>query len=120
MPPEVVRERFKERLGVDVGIHEPIYNKLNVDVSPLDEYTFLISSYYDGSEVIDVEEGNTVDRTYGLAVDIRTTKTMAYLVELNTGKILGSESEYNDLISKGLVGAQRAEELRKLLSKRQK
>ena len=95
LSPEVVRERLKKRLGVDVGIREPIYHKLNVGASPLDEYTFVISSYYDGSEVIDVEEGNTVDKTYGLAVDIGTTKIVAYLVELNTGKILGSESEYN-------------------------
>ena len=46
-------------------------------------------------ELLDFECSNTVDENYGLAVDIGTTKIVAYLVNLNNGKIIGKASDYN-------------------------
>ena len=47
------------------------------------------------TKILDVEVGDTSKRNFGIAVDIGTTKLSAYLVDLTTGKILGSESDYN-------------------------
>lgn len=47
------------------------------------------------SEVLEVEEGDTRDRLLGLAVDIGTTKVVAYLVDLRSGKVIATGSEYN-------------------------
>ena len=52
-------------------------------------------------EIICGEPGDTRDRMYGLAVDIGTTKVVAYLVDLNTGEVVGSASEYNAQIAYG-------------------
>ncbi len=51
---------------------------------------------WDGNvELLDFECSNTADENYGLAVDIGTTKIVAYLVNLNNGKIIGKASDYN-------------------------
>jgi len=50
---------------------------------------------FKGKEVLDVELGDTRSKAYGLAIDVGTTKVVAYLVDLNTGEILGLESDYN-------------------------
>ena len=52
-------------------------------------------------EVLYGERGDTRERLYGLAVDIGTTKIVAYLVNLNTGEIVASASEYNAQIAYG-------------------
>ncbi len=57
--------------------------------------TLVIRKYKGRVEVLGLEEGNTTDRLFGLAVDIGTTKIVSYLVDLNTGKVLGHESAYN-------------------------
>jgi|Deesub1362A_J573_1020465.scaffolds.fasta_scaffold00018_149 uncharacterized 2Fe-2S/4Fe-4S cluster protein (DUF4445 family) len=54
-----------------------------------------------GKDVIAVEEGNTSDKLYGLAVDIGTTSIVAALVDLNTGRILNITSDYNGQIIYG-------------------
>lgn len=48
-----------------------------------------------GIKAIASEEGDTGERCFGLAADIGTTKIVAYLVDLTTGKILGMASEFN-------------------------
>ncbi len=45
--------------------------------------------------IIDVESGDKSKRNYGLAIDVGTTKIAAYLVDLNDGRILDMESNYN-------------------------
>lgn len=61
----------------------------------------------DELRIVDVESGDTSWRMYGLAVDIGTTKVVAYLVNLDDGAIVDVASEYNaqllygeDLISR--------------------
>ena len=47
------------------------------------------------TKILDVEAGDTLKRNFGLAVDVGTTKLTAYLVDITSGKILGTESDYN-------------------------
>ena len=56
---------------------------------------------YRKQEVIRVEPGDTTDHVYGVAVDIGTTKVVAYLMDLKSGKVLGSESMPNPQIPFG-------------------
>ncbi|WP_028307969.1 ASKHA domain-containing protein [Desulfitibacter alkalitolerans] len=52
-------------------------------------------------KIIAVEEGNQLDKHYGLAIDIGTTTVVVYLVDLASGDILGVESDYNQQVIHG-------------------
>jgi len=52
-------------------------------------------------EIIDVEPHSTTDRIYGFAVDVGTTKMAGYLVDLNTGALVGVDSKMNPQIPFG-------------------
>ncbi|GFP24098.1 hypothetical protein HKBW3S09_01564, partial [Candidatus Hakubella thermalkaliphila] len=51
--------------------------------------------------VLEVEPGDSSDENYGLAIDIGTTSVVVYLVDLNTGKIRATASNYNRQIETG-------------------
>ncbi|MHC1567964.1 MAG: ASKHA domain-containing protein [Candidatus Syntropharchaeia archaeon] len=55
----------------------------------------------DDKKVIAVEAGDTTDRCYGLAVDIGSTKLAGFLMDLNTGKVVGVSSRMNPQIPYG-------------------
>ena len=55
----------------------------------------------DEREIICVEPGDTTQRTYGLAVDVGSTKIAAYLLDLNEGRVLGTASAPNPQIPYG-------------------
>lgn len=55
----------------------------------------------DDREIISVEPGDTTKRTYGLAVDVGSTKIAAYLLDLNEGRVLGTASAPNPQIPYG-------------------
>jgi len=46
-------------------------------------------------KILQIEEGNTADRNYGVAVDVGTTTVVAQLVDLKTGKVMGVEGNHN-------------------------
>jgi len=52
-------------------------------------------------EIIDVEPGDRREASYGLAVDLGTTTVVAFLVDLNDGKVIGKMSELNNQITYG-------------------
>jgi uncharacterized 2Fe-2S/4Fe-4S cluster protein (DUF4445 family) len=54
-----------------------------------------------GKEIISVEEGDTRNEFFGLAIDIGTTTLVVALVDLNTGKIVDMASDYNGQIIYG-------------------
>jgi len=54
-----------------------------------------------GEELIRIDPGDTTGNLLGVAVDIGTTKVVAYLVDLITGKIVGTESQPNPQIPFG-------------------
>lgn len=45
--------------------------------------------------LLQLEEGDTTDRNYGLAVDVGTTTIVVQLVHLGTGKVVGVEANHN-------------------------
>ncbi|MFO7929640.1 MAG: ASKHA domain-containing protein [Candidatus Humimicrobiaceae bacterium] len=51
--------------------------------------------------VMNVEAGKSSEELYGVALDIGTTTIVMYLVDLEDGKIIGSNSEYNPQIRFG-------------------
>ncbi len=50
---------------------------------------------YSDSILIDVEEGNTEEENYGIAVDIGTTTVVAHLLNMNTGETTDTVSAVN-------------------------
>ncbi len=54
-----------------------------------------------GNEVISVEQGDTRDEFFGLAIDIGTTTLVTALVDLNTGRVVSVASDYNGQIIYG-------------------
>ncbi len=53
------------------------------------------------SEVICVEQGNTADRNFGLALDVGTTTVVAHLVDLTSGITHDAAAKYNSQIKYG-------------------
>ena len=51
--------------------------------------------------IIAVEEGDTTNAFYGLAVDIGTTTICGVLIDLNNGKVIAEASEYNSQLGYG-------------------
>ncbi len=52
-------------------------------------------------EIIEIEEGDTSGRSYGIALDIGTTTVVAHLIDLNTSEILATDATYNSQITFG-------------------
>ncbi len=52
-------------------------------------------------EIIAVEPGNTLDRNFGLAVDVGTTTLVMDLVNLDSGKTLDTEAALNSQVKRG-------------------
>ena len=63
--------------------------------------TVTVSMFDENWRIVDVEEGDTTGKQYGLAVDLGTTTVVGYLVDLCSGKILGTAADYNGQISCG-------------------
>lgn len=59
------------------------------------------STVLDNKEILDIEEGNTSNTCYGLAVDVGTTKIASYLVNLITGETSAVSSMINPQFSHG-------------------
>lgn len=57
--------------------------------------TVLLSRHNDSGRILQIEEGNTADRNYGVAVDVGTTTVVAQLVDLKTGRVMGVEGNHN-------------------------
>ena len=56
---------------------------------------------WDEKEIIDLQPGNTLTRNYGIALDIGTITVVGYLIDLNTGKLLGISSILNPQVQYG-------------------
>lgn len=54
-----------------------------------------VTAVLSGTEVLAVEVGNTLERLYGLALDIGTTTVVAALVDLTSGETLATASASN-------------------------
>lgn len=64
--------------------------------------TLTVGKLYDGTrEKIRIESGNTVQRNFAFCFDIGTTTISGQLIDLNSGKILGTKIAYNKQASFG-------------------
>lgn len=84
------------------------------------EVTATIGNRNKTIEVVLIEPGDRAKENFGIALDIGTTTIVAYLVDLNSQKVLGSKASYNpqvdfgeDVISR-IIFAQHEKGLEKL------
>ncbi|MBI5118258.1 DUF4445 domain-containing protein [Candidatus Poribacteria bacterium] len=52
-------------------------------------------------EVIEIEEGDTSNRNYGVAIDVGTTTVVVHLIDLKASRILATDATYNSQITFG-------------------
>jgi len=57
--------------------------------------TATVAKHNDMGRVLQIEDGDTVDKNYGLAVDVGTTTVVIQLVDLKSGEVLGIEANHN-------------------------
>ncbi len=69
------------------------------------DFKITLSLYHDPIKeryyILDIESGNRVSDNLGVAVDLGTTTLQLELIDLNTGKTLAFNSDYNPQISHG-------------------
>lgn len=85
---------------------------------------FQVTTVLDEDSVLTVELGDTIERSYGLAIDIGTTTIVVYLMDLNEGKVVDSGGVTNpqrvfgaDVISRINYAAKGTEQLGQLQTK---
>ena len=98
----IPRKRLKLRdyRGIQPRVGDDVQGKLQM-LSDDGSLTATLSRTSGFPEVIDVTPGDKTGINYGLAVDIGTTTIVGFLVDLNTGEILGRASEMNRQITYG-------------------
>lgn len=65
------------------------------------QVTAVVAPRTEVNEVLDVEPGDTSDRSFGLALDIGTTTVVAHLVDLISGTTREAAAKYNSQIRYG-------------------
>ncbi len=114
LQPPTIEENFSDWIRIKYTLEkEKILNpELNINILRklpyvLREKNFEITLnlYYDLRKdryyLIDIESGNKVSQNLGVAVDLGTTTLQLELIDLNTGEVLASISDYNPQISYG-------------------
>jgi len=97
-------DRLVEKLWKQYGISvfEAEYEVVKPLASVLRNADWKITvTVLDDRRIIDVESGSTMDRSFGYAVDIGTTKLAGYLLNLTTGKVVAVGSLMNPQIHYG-------------------
>lgn len=118
--PAAVTETLESLLGI-AGLGLPlsaIRNLRGLDASTPQTVTAVL---YGEREALDIEDGDTSRRAYGLAVDVGTSTVVAELVDLVTGKSAGRVSALNsqasygaDVVSRITFAFQNPDNLRRL------
>jgi uncharacterized 2Fe-2S/4Fe-4S cluster protein (DUF4445 family) len=91
---------LKDYVGITPRISDEIYDQLNM-LNRDETITATLSWTNNFPEIIQIEQGDTTDINYGLAIDIGTTTVVCILVELTTGEILARASNMNKQITYG-------------------
>ena len=86
---------LKNALGTEVSEITAELDVLRKLPNVIRESKFKVTLVLDGNRLMDIEPGNTVDKKYGLAVDIGTTTVVCTVVDLNTGSDMGVASALN-------------------------
>ncbi|MEG2353849.1 MAG: ASKHA domain-containing protein [Clostridium sp.] len=61
-----------------------------------------ITVVYSGDSILDIEDGNSEGKNFGVAIDIGTTTVVASLIDLNLGTEIGSDTSINPQKEYGL------------------
>ena len=102
------------KLPLGSSIWETIVNNFNITGGTLslslcqklskiygDESINEITLVFYKNQLIEIEEGNTINKSYGLAIDIGTTTVAAYLYNLVSGEMMGIYSGLNGQVVEG-------------------
>ncbi len=92
---DLLERKIRARPVIADGVHKDLPQALRKR-----SWTTTVTTFRD-CEIIRVEPGDTSDQLYGVAVDIGTTKVVAYLLDLGSGDIVGTESMPNPQIPYG-------------------
>lgn len=92
---EVLERKVRRRLRISEGVHKHLPAGLRKG-----GWVSTVTAFR-GEEIIRVDPGNTSGELYGVAVDVGTTKVVAYLVDLVSGRTLETESIPNPQIPYG-------------------
>lgn len=92
---DMLERRVKGRLSISDGVHKDLPEALRKKA-----WVTTVTTFRD-CEIIRIEPGDTSKELFGIAVDIGTTKVVAYLVDLNSGGVLATESVPNPQIPYG-------------------
>ncbi|MEG0309345.1 MAG: ASKHA domain-containing protein [Eubacterium sp.] len=91
-----------DRIDRPVEISYQNYKKFYTDCRESKwHFTVTVVDKRDRSEIIRIEQGNTTNQHYGLAVDLGSTTVVMEAVDLNTGKSLAKKSVVNGQIAFG-------------------
>lgn len=114
LPIPTIEENFSDWIRIKHALErEKILNpEININILrklpyALREKNFevTLNLYYDPRKeryyLIDVESGNRISHNLGVAIDLGTTTLQLELIDLSTGEILASTSDYNPQISYG-------------------
>lgn len=105
---KLIKENFENDLSYEEIVEDVVHQRIEtnkVDLLKLLPEAFKQGEFtgvYLGSSVIGIEPGNTMEKTYGIAIDIGTTTVVAALVDLNVGEEIVSVSEINPQTEYGL------------------
>ena len=114
VPPPTVDDNISdlERLSREIRRGRQVVEPLRVElgtirrlarlmrVSPW-QVTVTLCEGNGGTEVRQVEAGDSADRNYGVAIDVGTTTVVASLVELQGGRTLGTMATHNHQVLHG-------------------
>jgi uncharacterized 2Fe-2S/4Fe-4S cluster protein (DUF4445 family) len=92
---EMLYKKARLRSTISPGVHGSLPDALRKD-----SWTTTVTLFRK-AEMIRVEPGDTSEMLYGIAVDIGTTKVVAYLIDLLTGSVSATESMPNPQIPFG-------------------
>ncbi|MEK6673565.1 MAG: ASKHA domain-containing protein [Nitrospirota bacterium] len=92
---EALKNEYKiENLSVDFSVLENLQ-----DIVRKGDWNVTVS-VWKGKEIIKIEPG-FIDSCYGIAVDVGTTTVVGYLCDLNSGKVISTESMMNPQVPYG-------------------
>jgi len=96
---ERIRDALADRYGLnDVAMDFVVMQELQ-DTLRKGDWQVTVSVWMD-REIIKIEPG-FVEASYGLAVDVGTTTVAAYLCDMNTGRVINTESMMNPQVPYG-------------------
>jgi uncharacterized 2Fe-2S/4Fe-4S cluster protein (DUF4445 family) len=92
---DILQKKVRHRVQMSPGVHRDLPEALRKM-----SWVTTVTVFRD-EEIIRAEPGDSTDDLYGIAIDIGTTKVAAYLLDLNSGRLLATESMPNPQIPFG-------------------